>query len=124
MQALIADAWIVSGCLTQTSGISGPDARINYGIDDYGLILFRSATCRGGSRRPRDRRLRETSALSVRIGRNQHACIFGTTKAAALLSPPAERQGIDRFSHSMHPNLHPARRNGDDVIRAISDFTN
>jgi hypothetical protein len=100
MQLQLPDAWIVSGCLTQTIWSIQTGRAIGYGIDDYDVFYFDPDL----SWEAEDRvigRLRETSArLGVRIEvRNQARVHLWYQQKHGTPYPALRRatDGIDRF---------------------------
>jgi hypothetical protein len=100
MRLELPDAWIVSGCLTQTIWNIQTGRAIGYGIDDYDVFYFDPDL----SWEAEDRvigLLRETSArLGVRIEvRNQARVHLWYQQKHGTLYPALDRatDGIDRF---------------------------
>jgi hypothetical protein len=100
MRLQLPDAWIVSGCLTQTIWSIQTGRAIGYGIDDYDVFYFDPDL----SWEAEDRvigRLRGTSArLGVRIEvRNQARVHLWYQQKHGLPYPTLQSsaQGIDRF---------------------------
>jgi hypothetical protein len=100
MRLELPDAWVVSGCLTQTIWNIQTGRAIGYGIDDYDVFYFDPEL----SWEAEDRvigRLHETSAqLGVRIElRNQARVHLWYQRKHGALYPALDRatDGIDRF---------------------------
>jgi hypothetical protein len=100
MRLGLPDAWIVSGCLTQTIWNMRTGRAINYGIDDYDVFYFDPDL----SWEAEDRvigLLRETSArLGVRIEvRNQARVHLWYEQKHGTPYPALQnsKRGIDRF---------------------------
>jgi hypothetical protein len=100
VQLELPDAWVVSGCLTQTIWNIQTGRAIDYGIDDYDVFYFDTDLSWDAEDRVIDR-LRETSArLGVRIEvRNQARVHLWYQQKHGTLYPALHRsaEGIDRF---------------------------
>jgi hypothetical protein len=131
MRLELADAWIVSGCLTQTIWNIQTGRAIGYGIDDYDVFYFDPDL----SWEAEDRvigRLRETSArLGVRIEvRNQARVHLWYRQKHGTLYPALDRatDGIDRFLIRCSQVGIQRRRDGDCIyaregFNDIADMT-
>jgi hypothetical protein len=118
MRLELPDAWIVSGCLTQTIWNIQTGRATGYGIDDYDVFYFDPDL----SWEAEDRvigRLRETSArLGVRIEvRNQARVHLWYRHKHATFYPALARatDGIDRFLIRCSQVGIQRRRDGDRI---------
>lgn len=96
----LPDAWLVSGCLTQTVWNLRSGRPIGYGIDDYDVFYFDTDT----SWEAEDRVIRQMDAIASRLAipieiRNQaRVHLWYADKHRVPYSPlRASTDGIDRF---------------------------